>query len=49
MSYGFFFFSINGCVLKAKSYLANRVKFSGHQVKILNLKHDIKHHHQRKN
>ena len=39
-------FSINGWVFKVKSCLANRVQFSGHQVKILNLKHDIKHHHQ---
>ena len=44
--YGLSFFSINGWVFKVKSCLANRVQFSGHQVKILNLKHDIKHHHQ---
>ena len=44
--YGLSFFCINGCVFKAKSFLAHRVQFSGHQVKILNKKNDIKHHHQ---
>ena len=36
---GSLFFSINGWVFKVKSCLANNsVQFSGHQVKILNLK-----------
>ena len=43
--YGLSFFSINGWAFKVKNCLANRVQFSG-QVKILNLKHDIEHHHQ---
>ena len=42
--YGLSFFSFNGCVFKVKSCLANRAQFSGYQVKILNFKHDIKHH-----
>ena len=42
-------FSINGWVFKVKSCLANRVQFGGHQVKMLNSKHDIKHHQQCKN
>ena len=41
--YGLSFFSINGCVFKVISCLANRAQFSGYQVKILNLKHVIKH------
>ena len=39
---GSLFFSINGWVFKAN----NSVQFSGHQVKILNLKHDIQHLYQ---
>ena len=34
---------------KVKSCLVSRVQFSGHQVKILNLKHDIKRHQWKKN
>ena len=41
--HGLSFFSINGCVFKVISCLANRAQFSGYQVKILNLKHVIKH------
>ena len=33
---------------KVKSCLVSRVQFSGHQVKILNLKHDIKRHQWKK-
>ena len=42
--YGLSFFSINGYVFKVKSCLANRAQFSRHQVKIMNLKHNIKQH-----
>ena len=31
-------FSFNGCVFNVKGCLADRVQFSGHQVKIMNLK-----------
>ena len=40
------FLSINGWVFDVKICLANIMQFSRRQVKILNLKHDIKHHHQ---
>ena len=44
---GSLFFYINGWVFKVKSCHANNsVHFSGHQVKILNLKHDIQHLYQ---
>ena len=43
------FLSINGWVFDVKICLANIMQFSRRQVKILNLKHDIKHHHQWKN